>query len=173
MLGLQYSPGSMRGQLFSIHPQLGRRFFSAVVQETQTQEPADEFVVREATTARSEVVRDWLNSVQGAWKSWGRDAGHVRLRTGAIEPDLPSERSSASEAWVRLQERTRASLLASVAVDEDGIRQVLDLLRTAVGKRCAGGQSVPLPGGLSLSMNDGDLFVTRESDKGTVLSRPA
>ena len=139
------------------------RLRSAVEHQTATSEPADEFLDQEADMARREIVRDWLNAVQLAWQAWGVSSGKLRLRPGDLEPEAPDAPNEAYDSWRQVREEARASLLASLALDEEGLDALTLSFASSMRPRCARGAGIALPGGLRVARSDGGFVVERQA----------
>jgi hypothetical protein len=137
------------------------RLETAVEQQAAASEPSAEFLDREVDTARREIVRDWLNAVQFAWTTWGRSSGALRLRSGDLEPEPPHAQEETHDSWQRLRQETRSSLLASLAVDEEG----LDALVSSFASSMRLHRNVALPGGLRVTRSGDDVIVQEQTSE--------
>jgi hypothetical protein len=158
----RYAGGGIADVGLAAYQVVPEPFLTAAERAAAAQEPAADFVEREALTAREEIIRDWVNGVQQAWRGWGREAGRLELDADRCELVPPVEPSSAYELWKEVGERSRASLLASIALGEAGVNELLGELGQALRKRCKR-EPVALPGGLMVGKGDLALVIRAES----------
>lgn len=129
-------------------------------------------IEEEASLARAELVRYWVNQLALASTLWGDEAEGITLDDD-LQVRVPSEHR---EDWNRLVTEARQSLLAGVALQEGGVADLLGSLRRAVRALLDGQRKVELPSFLELRKNEfglpvvverGSAAVTRSNGGGT------